>query len=64
VDKGNTIVVIEHNMDVIKVADYIVDIGPEGGTGGGQVVFEGLPEDLIKVKESHTAKYLKEELVG
>jgi len=51
-------------MDVIKVADYIVDIGPEGGTGGGQVVFEGLPEDLIKVKESHTAKYLKEELVG
>jgi len=62
VDKGNTIVVIEHNMDVIKVADYIVDIGPEGGTGGGQVVFEGVPEDLIKVKKSHTAKYLKEEL--
>ncbi len=62
VDKGNTVVVIEHNMDVIKVADYIVDIGPEGGVGGGEVVFSGTPEDLIKVKRSHTARFLKEEL--
>ena len=62
VDKGNTVVVIEHNMDVIKVADYIVDIGPEGGTGGGEVIFSGVPEDLVKVKKSHTARFLKEEL--
>jgi len=62
VDRGNTVLVIEHNMDVIKVADHIIDIGPEGGDGGGQVLFEGLPEKLIEVKESFTGKYLMTEL--
>jgi excinuclease ABC subunit A len=62
VDRGNSVLVIEHNMDVIKVADHIIDLGPEGGDGGGQILFEGTPEDLVKVKESHTAKYLKDEL--
>ena len=62
VDRGNSVLVIEHNMDVIKVADHIIDIGPEGGDGGGRVLFEGLPEDLIKVKESFTGKYLQAEL--
>lgn len=61
-DRGNTVLVIEHNMDVIKVADHIIDIGPEGGDGGGRVLFEGVPEDLVKVKESFTGKYLKPEL--
>ena len=54
--------VIEHNMDVIKVADHIIDIGPEGGDGGGLVLFEGVPEELIKVKESFTGQFLKTEL--
>ena len=62
VDRGNTVLVIEHNMDVIKVADHIIDIGPEGGDGGGRVLFEGVPEDLVKVKESFTGKYLQAEL--
>ena len=62
VDRGNSVLVIEHNMDVIKVADHIIDIGPEGGDGGGLVLFEGVPEELIKVKESFTGKYLKAEL--
>ncbi len=62
VNKGNTIVIIEHNMDVIKVADHIIDIGPEGGNGGGEIIFEGPPEKLIRKKKSHTAKFLKEEL--
>ena len=62
VDRGNTVLVIEHNMDVIKVADHIIDIGPEGGDGGGLVLFDGLPEDLVKVKESFTGIYLKAEL--
>lgn len=62
VDRGNTVLVIEHNMDVIKVADHIIDIGPEGGDGGGKVLFEGVPEDLVKVKESFTGKYLLPEL--
>lgn len=61
-DKGNTVLIIEHNMDVIKVADHIIDIGPEGGDGGGQILFEGTPEKLIHCKESYTGKYLKEEL--
>ena len=61
VDKGNTVVIVEHNMDVIKVADYIVDIGPEGGVGGGDIVFSGKPKDLIKNKKSHTARFLKME---
>ena len=59
-DHGNTIIVIEHNMDVIKCADWVIDIGPEGGDKGGKIVFEGLPEDLIKVKDSYTGKFLKE----
>lgn len=62
VDRGNTVLVIEHNMDVIKVADHIIDLGPEGGAGGGRVLFEGSPEDLMDVKESFTAQFLKEEL--
>ena len=62
VDRGNTVLVIEHNMDVIKVADHIIDIGPEGGEGGGRVLFEGKPEELVKLKESHTAKFLAMEL--
>ncbi len=62
VDRGNTVLVIEHNMDMIKVADHVIDIGPEGGGGGGNVLFEGVPEDLIKIKGSHTAIYLKAEL--
>lgn len=62
VDRGNTVLVIEHNMDVIKVADHIIDIGPEGGDGGGLVLYEGTPEGLIKVKESFTGKYLMPEL--
>lgn len=62
VDRGNTVLVIEHNMDVIKVADHIIDLGPEGGEGGGKILFEGTPEDLLKVKESFTAQFLKEEL--
>jgi excinuclease ABC subunit A len=62
VDRGNTVLVIEHNMDVIKVADYIIDLGPEGGDGGGTILYQGIPEGLVKVKESHTGKYLKGEL--
>ncbi len=62
VDRGNTVLVIEHNLDVIKVADHIIDIGPEGGDGGGRILFEGTPEELIRNKESHTAKFLKAEL--
>ncbi|MEP6467937.1 MAG: excinuclease ABC subunit UvrA, partial [Parafilimonas sp.] len=61
-DRGNTVLVIEHNLDVIKVADHVIDIGPEGGDGGGRILFEGTPEELIKNKESHTAKFLKAEL--
>jgi len=64
VDRGNSVLVIEHNLDVIKVADHIIDLGPEGGDGGGRILFEGVPEDLVKNKESFTAKFLKEELKG
>ncbi|MEJ7679421.1 MAG: hypothetical protein WKG06_16490 [Segetibacter sp.] len=62
VDRGNTVLVIEHNLDVIKVADHIIDLGPEGGDGGGKILFEGTPENLVKVKASHTGKYLALEL--
>ncbi len=62
VDRGNTVLVIEHNMDVIKVADHIIDIGPEGGDGGGEVLYEGTPEGLVKVEDSFTGIYLKPEL--
>lgn len=60
IEQGNSIIVIEHNMDVIKCADWVIDIGPEGGDKGGSLVFEGTPEELIKQKESHTGRYLKE----
>jgi excinuclease ABC subunit A len=63
VDKGNTILIIEHNMDVIKLADYIIDIGPEGGKGGGTVVAQGTPEEIVKSKKSYTAQFLKKELL-
>jgi excinuclease ABC subunit A len=62
VNKGNTILIIEHNMDVIKLADYIIDIGPEGGKGGGEVVAKGTPEEVAKNKKSYTAQFLKKEL--
>ncbi len=59
VDKGNTMVIIEHNLEVIKSADHIIDLGPEGGEGGGQIIAQGTPEEIVKNKESHTAKFLK-----
>ena len=59
VDAGNTVLVIEHNLDVIKTADHIIDLGPEGGEGGGTILATGTPEELIKVKESYTGRYLK-----
>jgi len=62
VGKGNTVIVIEHNMDVIKTADHIIDLGPEGGRGGGEILCAGTPEEIIQNKRSYTAKYLKEEL--
>ena len=63
VNRGNTVLVIEHNMDMIKVADYIIDLGPEGGDGGGTVLYQGSPAGLLKVKGSHTGKFLKHEIV-
>ncbi len=62
VDKGNTVLIIEHNLDVIKMVDYIFDVGPEGGQGGGQIIAKGTPEALVKNNKSHTAKFLKNEL--
>lgn len=62
VDKGNTVLVIEHNMDVIKVADHVIDIGPEGGARGGRVIATGTPEDVVQVAESHTGRFLKLEM--
>lgn len=64
VDKGNTVVIIEHNLDVIKCADWIIDLGPEGGMNGGKIIAEGTPEALIKNKKSYTGKYLKHELLS
>ncbi len=64
VEKGNTVIIIEHNMDVIKVADHIVDLGPEGGSGGGNILFSGTPEGLIGQKKGYTAEFLKKELKG
>jgi excinuclease ABC subunit A len=60
--KGNTVMVIEHNMDLIKSADYIIDIGPEGGSGGGKVVAQGTPEEVAKTAGSYTGEYLKKVL--
>jgi excinuclease ABC subunit A len=62
VAQGNSVVIIEHNMEVIKSADWIIDLGPEGGDLGGSVCFEGTPEDMAKLKDNHTARYLKEKL--
>ncbi len=62
VNRGNTVIVIEHNMDVIKTADYLIDIGPEGGRGGGQVIATGTPEEVAENPNSYTGKYLKMEL--
>ncbi|MBT6347503.1 MAG: excinuclease ABC subunit UvrA, partial [Nitrospina sp.] len=62
VDSGNTVIVIEHNMDVIKTADHIIDLGPEGGDGGGKILAQGTPEQIAKVKASYTGKYLKDYL--
>jgi len=62
VEKGHTVLVVEHNMEIIKCADWVIDLGPGGGKEGGNVVFQGTPEDLVKVKESFTGKYLKEKL--
>src|SRR5947207_14645293 len=63
VDRGNTVLVIEHNIDVIKVADHIIDQGPEGGDGGGEILFEGTPEVLVNCKRSYTANCMMEELL-
>ncbi len=64
VEKGNTVIVIEHNLDVIKTADWVVDMGPEGGSGGGLVVAEGTPEEVAAVPTSHTGKFLRDILAG
>jgi excinuclease ABC subunit A len=61
VKKGNTVLVIEHNMDVVKVADHVVDLGPDGGQGGGRILFSGTPEELADA-DTHTSRYLREEL--
>ena len=60
VDKGNTVLIIEHNMEVIKVADYIIDLGPDGGEKGGKIIVQGIPEEIIGNTKSYTAKYLRE----
>jgi excinuclease ABC subunit A len=57
-DGGNTVVIIEHNLDVIKTADWVIDLGPEGGSGGGQIIATGTPEEVAKNKKSHTGKFL------
>ena len=64
VQRGNTVLIIEHNMDVIKLADWVIDLGPEGGGGGGKILAEGTPEQVAKHKTSHTAVFLKKELAG
>jgi excinuclease ABC subunit A len=60
VEQGNTVVIIEHNLDVIKTADYIIDLGPEGGDGGGLIVGQGTPEKVAKVEKSYTGRFLKQ----
>ena len=61
VDKGNTVIVIEHNLDVIKTADWIIDLGPEGGDDGGRIVAQGTPEEIVAAGESYTGQYLEED---
>jgi len=62
IDQGNSVIIIEHNMDIIKTADWIIDLGPEGGDGGGYLCFEGTPEDMALLPDNYTAKFLKEKL--
>ena len=62
IDREHSVLIIEHNMDVIKCADHVIDLGPEGGSEGGNVVFSGTPEELVKCKESYTGKYLQEKI--
>jgi len=64
VEQGNTVVVIEHNLDVVKTADWIIDIGPEGGDGGGEIVVTGTPEEVAACERSHTGRFLKDMLSG
>jgi excinuclease ABC subunit A len=64
VDNGNTVVVIEHNLDVIKSADWLIDLGPEGGGGGGEIVAQGTPEEVAEVPQSYTGKFLRELVRG
>ena len=64
VNLGNSVLIIEHNMDIVKVADYVIDIGPEAGINGGEIVAEGTPEQIIRNKKSYTAQFLKDELEG
>ena len=62
VDRGNTVVIIEHNLDVVKTADYLIDLGPDGGDDGGEIVAQGTPEDIARNKQSYTGEYLKKEI--
>ena len=64
IERGHSIVVIEHNMEIIKCADWIIDLGPEGGDKGGQIVFEGTPEHLAECKQSITGQYIKEKITS
>ena len=64
VNKGNTMIIIEHNLDVVKTADWVVDLGPEGGSGGGKIIAQGTPEDVARSKKSHTGTYIKKILAG
>ena len=63
-DKGNTVLIVEHNLDVIKVADHVVDLGPEGGDMGGQIIGQGTPEQIIAIPQSYTGQFLKAELLA
>ena len=63
INAGHSIIVIEHNLDVIKCADHVIDLGPDGGVNGGEIVFTGTPEDMAKSKVSHTGHYLKKKLI-
>ena len=63
IDRGNSVIIIEHNIDVIKCADYIIDLGPEGGDKGGKIIVEGTPEQIVNSDNSYIAKYLQKELI-
>jgi excinuclease ABC subunit A len=62
VENGNSVVIIEHNMDIVKCADWIIDLGPEGGLNGGHLLFAGTPEEMVRLEDNHTARYLREKL--